>query len=85
MTEQKEPYYSSRVHITEPTAAKVLGIKTRSIEVTFGNHDSVTIRNKKDIAEIIDNIDIAKKVWDLWEQVTAKGKADGHKFVEDIE
>ena len=81
--EIKSPYFSMRVHIGEMTTVKQLGIKTRSLEVTFGNMETVEIRDKEDIASVIKSTPLAKKVWDEWEAITKEGHDRGYKFIED--
>ena len=84
-TEIKTPYHSVRVHIGELTTKANMGVKTRSIELTYGNQSKrVLVENPDDIADI-EETDIAKEIWKIWEDVTNEGKIKGHKFVEDIE
>jgi len=84
-SEAKTPYSSIRIHIGELTTKAHLGIKTRSIEITYGNQkERILVTNPEDIMDI-EKTDIAKEIWKIWEDVTNEGKTKGHKFIEDIE
>ncbi len=81
-TEEKSPYFSTRVRIGTLTTVKHFGFKEITVEVTYGNQEAITIRNEEDIAQITDNITIQKKIWDLHAGVVEEGKARGFKFAE---
>lgn len=81
-SEEKSPYFSTRVRIGTLTTQKYFGYKELTVEVTLGNQDAIVIRNKEDIAQITDNISIQKKIWDLHDAVIKEGKERGNKFAE---
>ncbi len=85
MSLEREPYCATRVHISESTAQKTLGMKSRSIEITFGNQDiKKLIKSKEDIADIEER-SIAQELEKIWDQVTLMGHSKGWKFTEDYD
>lgn len=71
--ESKSPYYSIRVRVGNITSPKAwIGFMDRSIEITWGNQDVQTIRNAKDISEVVKErtmMDDLEKTWiglDAW-------------------
>jgi len=81
-SEEKSPYFSTRVRIGTLTTVKHFGFKELTVEVTYGNQDAIEIRNKEDFAQVTDNITIQKKIWDLHDAVIKEGEDRGNKFVE---
>lgn len=65
--------------ITSPK--EYVGFKELTVEITYGNMENVIVRDEKDIANILDNIPLAKKIWDLHEEVKKEGEFRGYKFV----
>ena len=43
--------------------------------------ENVKIINEKDIAQVLDNIPLSKKIWDLHDEVKKEGGKRGYKFV----
>lgn len=65
--------------ITSPK--EYVGFKELTVEITYGNMENVKIVDEKDVAHILDNIPLSKKIWDLHEEVKAEGKKRGYSFV----
>jgi hypothetical protein len=81
--QEREPYCATRVHISESTTQKTLGMKSRSIEVTFGNQDvKKLVKSKEDIADIKE-ITISQELEKVWDEITELGHKKGWKFTED--
>ena len=53
-TEEKSPYFSKRIRIADIKSPKeCLGLKERTIEVTFGNStEAVIYKNPSDVADV---------------------------------
>ena len=82
MTDTKDPYFSMRTRIGTITSPKeYVGFKELTVEITYGNMENVKIVDEKDVANILDNIPLSKKIWDLHEEVKSEGKKRGYKFV----
>ena len=82
--DQKEPYHSIRIHIGELDKKGFVGVKTRSIEVVYGNQSKRKIvKNSADIADIEER-DIAQEVITIWNDITSKGHEQEWKFLEDV-
>jgi len=85
MSLEREPYYATRLHISESTTLKTLGMKIRSIEVTFGNQDiRKIVKSKDDIADFEERR-IVPELEKLWDDATLMGHKKGWKFAEDYE
>ena len=80
--EQHSPYFSTRVRIADVTSPKdLVGLKEFTIEVTYGNQDTIKIAHPDDVANItekgiFDHIEEMFKQRDDW----AKGR--GFTFVD---
>lgn len=82
MTDQKDPYYSTRTRLGTVLSPKEhAGKKEITVEVTYGNMENIIVKDEKDIANILDNIPLSKKLWDLHEQVKKDGVQLGYEFV----
>ena len=82
MTDTKDPYFSMRTRIGTVTSPKeYVGMKDLTVEITYGNMENVIIRDEKDISNVLQNIPLAKKIWDLHEEVKKEGESRGYKFV----
>ena len=82
MTDTKDPYFSMRTRIGTITSPKeYVGFKELTVEITYGNMENVKIIDEKDVANILDNIPLSKKIWDLHEEVKTEGKKRGYNFV----
>ena len=82
LTDIKDPYFSMRTRIGTITSPKeYVGFKELTVEITYGNMENVKVINEKDIAQVLDNIPLSKKIWDLHEEVKAEGKKRGYSFV----
>lgn len=83
MSLEREPYCAIRLHISESTTLKTLGMKIRSIEVTFGNQDiKKLVKSKDDIADFEERT-IIQELEKIWDDTTQMGKKKGWKFTED--
>ena len=82
MVETKDPYFSMRTRIGTITSPKeYVGFKELTVEITYGNMENVKVINENDIAQVLDNIPLSKKIWDLHEEVKKEGENRGYKFV----
>jgi hypothetical protein len=82
MTDTKDPYFSMRTRIGTITSPKeYVGFKELTVEITYGNMENVKIVDEKDVANILDNIPLSKKIWDLHEEVKQEGIKRGYQFV----
>jgi len=80
---EREPYCAIRLHISESTTLKTLGMKIRSIEVTFGNQDiKKLIKSKDDIADFEERT-IVQELEKIWDDATKMGHDKNWKFTED--
>jgi len=79
--EQKSPFIHVRAHISEMDTQKQLGHLKRSLEITFGNIETVKIMDKDDLASSIKSSTIADRLWDEWEAITEKFESKGYKFI----
>jgi len=83
--EQKSPYFSMRSRIGTVTSPKEFcGFKELSVELTYGNMENIIIRDEKDIANILQNIPMAKKIWDLHDEIVKEGESRGNKFLSPV-
>jgi hypothetical protein len=83
MSLEREPYCAIRLHISESTTLKTLGMKIRSIEVTFGNQDiKKLIKSKDDIADFEERT-IVQELEKIWDDTTKMGHDKNWKFTED--
>lgn len=79
---EHSPYFSTRVRIADVTSPKdLVGLKEFTIEVTYGNQDTMKISNPEDVGNItekgiFDHIEEMFKQRDEW----AKGR--GFSFVD---
>lgn len=83
--EPKSPFIHVKIHISRMDTQKQLGLLKQSVEVTFGNLETVEIRDKNDIADVIKSSKIADKVWDEWDAVTKKFEGKGYHFIKEKE
>jgi uncharacterized protein (DUF1697 family) len=81
MTDPKEPYFSMRSRVGTITTKENLGKKEITVEITYGNIENIIVRNEKDVADVIQNIPLAKKIWDLHEEVKKEGEKRGYGFI----
>lgn len=80
--EAKSPYFSMRTRIGTVTSPKeFVGFKELSVELTYGNMENIVVRDEKDIANVLDNIPMAKKIWDLHDEIVKEGETRGNKFL----
>ncbi len=84
MSLEREPYCATRVHISESTAQKTLGMKSRSIEITFGNQDIKKLVKSKENADIEEKT-IAQELEKIWDKVTIISHNKKWKFTEDYQ
>lgn len=82
MTDIKDPYFSMRTRIGTVTSPKeYVGFKDLTVEITYGNMENVKVVDERDVANILNNIPLSKKIWDLHEEVKKEGEVRGYKFV----
>ena len=80
--ETHSPYFSMRTRIGTVTSPKeFVGYKELTVELTYGNMENIIVKNKEDVADIVQNIPLAKKIWDLHDEVVAEGLSRGNKFL----
>jgi hypothetical protein len=80
--EQHSPYFSMRTRIGTVTSPKeFVGYKELTVELTYGNMENIIVKNKEDVADIVQNIPLAKKIWDLHDEVVKEGIERGNKFL----
>ena len=82
--ESKSPYFSKRIRIADVTSPKdLVGYKEFTLELIFGNQDSIIIKNRQDVADITEKkiFDIADEIFDE-RDVWAKKK--GFRFVDSL-
>jgi len=80
--ENHSPYFSMRTRIGTVTSPKeFVGYKELTVELTYGNMENIIIRDEKDIANVLQNIPLAKKIWDLHDEVIKEGESRGNKFL----
>ena len=65
--------------VTSPK--KYVGFKDLTVEITYGNMENVKVVDERDVANILDNIPLSKKIWDLHDEVKKEGEERGYKFV----
>ena len=81
-TEEHSPYFSMRTRIGTVTSPKeFVGYKELTVELTYGNMENIIVKNKEDVADIVQNIPLAKKIWDLHDEVISEGLSRGNKFL----
>lgn len=81
-SEEKSPYSSVTISISQMTSEKRLGQHYIKIEATMGNQKFIIFRNKDDVSENTGNIDLANLAWDAYEKTKTAGESKGHKFIE---
>lgn len=83
--QEREPYCAIRLHISDSATLKTLGMKIRSIEVTFGNQDiKKLVKSKNDIADFEERT-IVQELEKIWDDTTKMGHNKKWKFTEDYE
>ena len=71
-----------RTRIGTVTSPKeYVGFKDLTVEITYGNMENVKVVDERDVANILNNIPLSKKIWDLHEEVKKEGEVRGYKFV----
>ena len=81
-SEEKPPYYSVTGSVSQMTSVKHLGLHYIKVEGTLGNQKAIVIRNKQDVSEITDNIELADLLWEEYEKIQKKFELNGKKFIE---
>jgi hypothetical protein len=81
----KSPYYSKRVRISDVLSPKdLVGLKEFTVEITYGNQEKIIIKNKNDVAEILNEKNIFDEVEELYKLRDSWAKQRGFKFVDQI-
>ena len=83
--EEKSPYFSKRIRIGDVTSPKdLVGTKDFTVELTFGNQDIITIKNREDVAEVLQE----KNMFDIVEEIYAQrdewAKKRGFTFLDTL-
>lgn len=83
--EEHTPYFSKRIRIGDITSPKdLVGYKDFTVELTFGNQEIITIKNKNDVAEILAEKNMFDIVEELFTQRDEWAQKRGFKFVDQI-
>ncbi len=82
-TEEKAPYFSRRVRIADIKSPKeCVGMKERTIEVTFGNStEAVIYKNPSDIADVKSH-DMKEMILELFTITDQIAKERGFEFLD---
>ena len=84
-SEEKSPYFSKRIRIGDVTSPKdLVGCKDFTVELTFGNQEIITIKNKEDLAETLKEKNMFDVVEEIYAQRDAWGKKRGFTFVDQL-
>jgi hypothetical protein len=81
--EPKSPYYSKRIRIGDITSPKdLIGLKEFTVEITYGNQDKIIIKNKQDVAEILQEKNMFDEVEEIFRQRDIWAAKRNLKFVD---
>ena len=84
-SEEKSPYFSKRIRIGDVTSPKdLVGTKDFTVEITMGNQDIITIKNKEDLAETLKEKNMFDIVEEIYAQRDAWSKKRGFTFVDQL-
>ena len=82
-TEEHTPWHSKRIRIGDVTSPKdLIGYKDFTVEITYGNQEVKTIRNKEDLAQILDKKTLFQEVEEIYQERDEWAKLRGFKFVD---
>lgn len=82
--ESKSPYYSKDIEISTITSPKeYCGFMKRSINITFGNQDTMIIENKEDISDVYHKTMI-EQLEEVWDSMTSFAKDKNIVFIDEI-
>jgi hypothetical protein len=82
-SEEHTPYFSKRIRIGDVTSPKdLVGFKDFTVELTFGNQEIITIKNKDDVAEVLQQKNLFDMVEELYSQRDEWAAKRGFKFVD---
>ena len=84
-SEEHTPYFSKRIRIGDVTSPKdLVGCKDFTVELTFGNQEIIIVKNKEDVAEILQE----KNMFDIVEEIYAQrdewAKKRGYTFIDQL-
>jgi len=82
-TEEHTPWHSKRIRIGDVTSPKdLVGYKDFTVEITYGNQEVKRIRNKEDLAQIVEEKSLFDEVEEIYKQRDEWAKLRGYKFVD---
>lgn len=82
-SEEKQPYFSKRIRIADIKSPKeCLGLKERTIEVTFGNSsETIIYKNPSDLGDIKSH-DMKEMILELFKITDEIAKTRGFEFLD---
>jgi len=81
--ENHSPYFSKRIRIGDVTSPKdLVGMKDFTVELTFGNQEIITIKNKDDVAQTLKEKNMFDIVEEIYSQRDEWSKKRGFKFID---
>lgn len=84
-SEEHTPYFSKRIRIGDVTSPKdLVGTKDFTVELTFGNQEIITIKNKDDVAEILQEKNMFDIVEEIYAQRDVWAKKRGFTFLDTL-
>jgi len=82
-SEEHTPWHSKRIRIGDVTSPVALvGYKEFTVEITYGNQEVKTIRNKEDVADLSQEKTLFEEVEEIFTQRDEWGKKRGIKWVD---
>jgi len=84
-TEEHSPYHSKSLRVNSVESPKdFVGMLSRRVEITYGNQEIKVIRNKEDIADIVEEKTIIDELDALWMESDEWAKKRGKTFIDNI-
>ena len=82
-SEEHTPYFSKRIRIGDVTSPKdLVGFKDFTVELTYGNQETIAIKNKEDVAATLQEKNMFDVVEEIYTQRDEWAKKRGFKFVD---
>jgi hypothetical protein len=82
-SEEHTPYFSKRIRIGDvKSPANLVGTKEFTVELTYGNQETITIKNKEDVAATLQEKNMFDVVEEIYAQRDEWAKKRGFKFVD---
>ena len=83
--DSKSPYYSIRVRVGNVISPKAwIGYLDRSIEITYGNQETKSIKNPRDVAETLEERSLMDDLEKKWVGLNEWAKQHDLKFVDQV-